>query len=80
MSSITLIRGRELWNQGLGQQYEQQERACIYDPDGRCMATCTPGKLVTLRALFNRAKEAGLHSALSREPLNFEQEVMDLLH
>ena len=68
----------EVWNQGRGQQYKQQERACVYGPDGRCMATCTPSKLVTLRALFHRAKEAGLHSALSPEPLILEQEVMDL--
>lgn len=71
------IRTVEVWKQG--QHYEQQERACIYDSDGRCRATCTPARLAILRALFDRAKEGGAHTALSSEPLIFEQEVLDLM-
>ena len=73
------IRTVEVLNQGSGPQYAQQERACIYDPEGHCRATCSPARLACLKSMFERARVGGHHAALSPAPLIFEQEVLDLV-
>ena len=72
------VRTLEVWTGNQKQRSAQKERACIYDPDGRCMATCSLERLAVLKSLFDRAQAAGLHDTLSPKPLHFEQEVLDL--
>jgi ribonuclease HI len=59
-------------------QHTARERACIYRPDGKCMAMCPVDRLATLLTLFEGAKRAGLHDGLTPPIRSFEEEALDL--
>jgi ribonuclease HI len=61
-----------------GPQHTARERACIYRPDGKCMAMCSTDRLAILLTLFDGAARAGLHDGLTPPIRSFEEEVLDL--
>jgi ribonuclease HI len=72
------IHSVDTWTGQEASPEEAKEMACVYYPDGRCAAMCTVQRLATLKALFEKARQAGQHDDVSPKAASFEEEVLDL--
>lgn len=53
--------------------------ACIHKPNGKCVGTVSPYRLLTLRKLFDAASASGTHSTMTPKPASFEKEMVDMV-
>ena len=78
------IRTVDMWDPSALDQPENilpsapMERACIYLPDGRCIASCTVERLACLYQLFRQALADGAHEDITPAVKSFETEIADL--
>ena len=73
------IRMVDIWDKDSPTHAKPTEMACIYRPNGRCVGTITPSRLVTLRQLYEQAASTGVHAQMIPVPSSFEEEMVDLI-
>jgi hypothetical protein len=73
------IRTIEMWDKGNPDQPKMRRMACIHKPNGKCVGTVSPYRLLTLRKLFDAALSSGQHSKMTPKPASFEKEMVDMI-